>query len=279
MPEIAEVNGIKISYEVQGKEDGIPLILVSGWALKKEMWIGQVGAFSEHFKVITFDNRGCGKSDRPDMLYTFDMYSDDIVGLMDHLKIDKANLMGYALGAMILMHFAMKYPDRVNKLVLLNTVAKYDNDGLVKDGIQINSKALSFQQSAPEKYFMKSAKMAFHRNFIKELEATPDKKFYDIWTVADWVKEYNIDIQTPKDVENQGSAMLGMNLLDNLDQVKAETLLIGGANNKIHPKAAMEAMDAKLPNSRLEVLPRAGDMTYLSRAPEINQLVIDFLKK
>lgn len=277
MTEIADVNGIKISYLVQGKEDGIPLILVSGWALKKEMWIGQVGPLSEKLKVITFDNRGCGKSDRPDMHYTFDMYAGDIIGLMDHLKVDKANLMGYALGAMIVMHFALTNPDRVNKLVLLNTVAKYATDDLVKDGIQINSKALDFQQNAPKKYFLKSAKMAFHRNFIKELELTPDKKFHDLWTVDDWVKEYNIDAQTPKDVENQGSAMIGMNLLEKLDQIKAETLVIAGANNKIHPKSALEAMHEKLPNSKLEVLPRAGDMTYLSRAPEINQLVIDFL--
>ena len=197
---------------------------------------------------------------------------------MDYLKVDKANIMGYALGAMIIMHLALKYPARINKLVLLNTVAKYESDDLLRDGIRINSKALDFQQSAPEKYFMKSAKMAFHRSFIKELELTPDKKFHDLWTVADWVKEYNIDIQTPKDVENQGSAMLGLDLLDKLDQIKAETLIIAGSNNKIHPKTAMEAMHEKLPNSRLEVLARAGDMTYLSRAPEINQLVKDFLK-
>lgn len=278
MAELADANGIKISYEIQGKDDGIPLILVSGWALKKQMWIAVAGPLSEHFKVITFDNRGCGKSDRPEGPYTFDMYADDIIGLMDHLKIEKANIMGYALGAMIIMHLALKYPDRTNQIVFLNTVAKYETDDLVKDGIRINSKALDFQQSAPEKYFMKSAKMAFHRNFIKELEATPDKKFHDLWTVADWVKEYNIDIQTPKDVENQGSAMLGMNFLDKMDQIKAESLVIAGANNKIHPKSALEAMHEKLPNSKLEVLARAGDMTYLSRAPEINQLVIDFLK-
>ena len=278
MAELADANGIKISYEIQGKDDGIPLILVSGFALKKEMWIAMAGPLSENFKVITFDNRGCGKSDRPEGPYTLDMFADDIIGLMDYLKVDKANVMGYALGAMIVMHFALKYPDRINKLVLLNTVAKYDNDGLVKDGITINSKALDFQQNAPEKYFMKSAKMAFHRSFIKELELTPDKKFHDLWTVADWVKEYNIDPQTPKDVENQGSAMLGLSLLDKLDQIKAETLVIAGSNNKIHPKPSMEAMHEKLPNSKLEVIARAGDMTYLSRAPEINQLVKDFLK-
>jgi pimeloyl-ACP methyl ester carboxylesterase len=278
MAKFAEVNGIKISYEIQGEDNEIPLILVSGWALKKEMWMALTPGLSEHFKVITFDNRGCGKSDRPEGPYSLDDYADDIIGLIDYLKIDKANLMGYALGAMIIMHFAINYPDRIDKLVLLNTVAEYATDDLVLDGVKINSKALDFQQNAPKKYFMKSAKMAFHRNFIKELEANPDKKFHDLWTVEDWVKEYNIDPQTPKDVENQGKAMLGLDLLDKLDQVKAETLVISSSHNKIHPKAAMEAMHEKLPNSKLEILNKAGDMAYLSRAPEITQLVIDFLK-
>jgi len=278
MAKFAEVNDIKISYEIQGEDNEIPLILVSGWALKKEMWMALTPGLSEHFNVITFDNRGCGKSDRPEEPYSLDDYADDIIGLMDYLKIDKANLMGYALGAMIIMHFAIKYPDRIDKLILLNTVAEYSTDDLVLDGIRINTKALDFQQNAPKKYFMKSAKMAFHRNFIKELEANPDKKFYDLWTVEDWVKEYNINPQTPKDVENQGKAMLGLDLLDKLDQVKADTLVISSSHNKIHPKAAMEAMHEKLPNSKLEILNKAGDMAYLSRAPEITQLIIDFLK-
>ena len=131
------------------------------------MWLAVAPPLSEHLKVITFDNRGCGKSDRPEGPYSLDDYADDILGLMDHLNLEKANLMGYALGAMIVMHFALKYPDRIDKLVLLNTVAKYETDDLVLDGVKINSKALDFQQNAPKKYFMKSAKMAFHRSFIK----------------------------------------------------------------------------------------------------------------
>jgi aminoacrylate hydrolase len=278
MADFAEVNGIKISYEIQGEDNDTPLILVSGWALKKEMWMAIAPPLSEHFKVITFDNRGCGKSDRPEGPYSLDDYVDDILGLMDHLGLETANMMGYALGAMILMHLAIEHPERLDKLVLLNTVAEYATDDLVKRGIKINSGALDFQQNAPKKYFMKSAKMAFHRSFIKELQENPDKKFHDLWTVDDWVKEYSIDPQTPKDVENQGKAMLGLDLLDKLDQVETETLVISSASNKIHPKRAMEAMHEQLPNSKMEILKRAGDMAYLSRAPEINELVIDFLK-
>jgi pimeloyl-ACP methyl ester carboxylesterase len=277
MQGFADANGIKIHYEIQGKEDSEPLILVSGWTFKKEMWIAQTGPLSEHFKVITFDNRGSGQSDRPDIPYTMDIFADDIIGLMDYLKIDKAHMMGYALGAMILQVLALKYPERVNKLILLNTVGGFpDKDGL-KNVRDINTKALDFQQNAPEKYFMKSAKMGYHRDFIKKLEADPNQKFHDLWTVKEFAKEYTINPQTPKDVANQCNAMLEFNVLDKLTDLKTETLIIASSHNKLHPKAAMQAMHEKIPNSRLEIIQKAGDSAYLSRAPEINQLVIEFL--
>lgn len=279
MQELADANGIKLSYEIHGNENSEPLILVSGWTLKKEMWIAQVSPLSEHFKVITFDNRGCGKSDRPDIPYTMDIFADDIIGLMDYLKINKAHMMGYALGAMVLQVLALKYPNRVNKLILLNTVGGFPDDEGVENVKAINIKALDFQQNAPEKYFMRSSKMAFHRNFIKELEENPSKKFHDLWSVADIVKEYNINPQTPKDVANQCNAMLGFNILDKLSGIENESLIIAASHNKLHPKVAMEAMHERIPNSKLEIIEKAGDSDYLSRAPEINQLVIDFLNK
>ncbi|MBN1800632.1 MAG: alpha/beta hydrolase [Candidatus Lokiarchaeota archaeon] len=278
MANIAHVNGINISYEIQGSENGEPLILVSGWCLKKEMWIAQIKQLGERFKLITFDNRGCGKSDRPDYHYTLENIADDVAGLMDHLKIEKANIMGYALGAMAMTRFVLKYPDRVKKLVLLNTTSRFPSDDIIKNIMVVNSKAVDFQLSAPEKYFMKSAIMAFHEDFVKELEANPGKKFHDLWTVAEWVKEYSIDPMTPKDVENQGSAMLEMTLYNEIDKINTETLIIAGSHNKIHPKEWMIEMDAKMPNNRLEILQNAGDMTYLSRAPEVNKLVLDFLQ-
>lgn len=270
-------NGIQIHYELHGEENKEVLILVSGWTLKKEMWIAQVSAFEKYYKVLTFDNRGVGKSDRPDMPYTMELFADDLAGLMDALEIDKAHMMGYALGGMYLQKFALKYPERLKKLILLNTVASFPDDEGVENVKNINIKALSFQQNAPNKYFMRSAKMAFHRSFIKELEANPDKKFHNLWKVEDITKEYNIDPQTPKDVENQGNAMLGFNLLDQISEIENETLIIAASHNRLHPKAAMEAMHEKMPNSQFEVIKKAGDSDYLSRAPEINELVLNFL--
>jgi len=278
MTNFADVNGIKICYKIHGKNNDTPLILVSGWTLKKEMWIAQVGPLSEHFKVITFDNRGCGKSDRPDIPYTMDLFASDLAGLMDHLKINRANLMGYALGGMIVDIFALNYPERINKLILHNTVAKFPNDTGIETLKQFIIKNIDFRQRFPEKAFLEASRLFFHPKFKKELETSPDKNFYGLWTVADVTKEFSIDPQAPNDISNQASAMSGFDVLDKLERIKADTLLIAASHNRLHPKSAMEDMDEKLPNSRLELIDKSGDRNYLSRAPEINQLVIDFLK-
>ena len=113
----ADVNGIKICYEIQGKGD--PVILVHGFGVKKEVWMCQYGPLSEKFKVIRFDNRGAGESDHPDELFTMEMLAEDIRGLMDALNLEKAHIVAWSLGGMIAQHFAIKYPDRINKLILI----------------------------------------------------------------------------------------------------------------------------------------------------------------
>ena len=88
----AKVNGIKICYEIKGEGD--PVVLVHGITAKKEDWICQFSPLSNKFKVIRFDNRGAGKSDRPNKPYTMESYANDLNALLDALSIKKANIIG-----------------------------------------------------------------------------------------------------------------------------------------------------------------------------------------
>lgn len=122
----AAVNGIKICYEIHGV--GYPVILIHGYGGTKEEWLVQVGALSTHFKVITFDSRGAGKSDRPNLPYTMDMFADDINSLLEFLEIEKGHVIAQSLGGMIAQNFVLKYPERVNKLVLINSWPGFPNE-------------------------------------------------------------------------------------------------------------------------------------------------------
>ena len=116
----AKVNDLKICYNVKGI--GFPVFLIHGYA-KKEFWIGQIDELAKQFQVVWFDNRGVGKSERPNIPYSMKMLVDDLKGLMDFLEVQQAHLIGHSLGSMIAQHFALSHPERINKLILMSTTA------------------------------------------------------------------------------------------------------------------------------------------------------------
>ena len=123
----ARVKEIDIYYEVHGQ--GEPLILIMGLAGGHGAWFFQTRAFKKYYRVITLDNRGVGKTDKPSGPYTVKMMADDTVGLMDYLGVDKAHLLGVSLGSMIAQEIAISYPERVRKLILGCTFAERQEMG------------------------------------------------------------------------------------------------------------------------------------------------------
>jgi pimeloyl-ACP methyl ester carboxylesterase len=116
------VNGIKLYYEVHGK--GKPFILIQGLGGGHQAWFLQVQALKKHFRVITFDNRGTGRSKQlSGEPYTIKTMADDVIGLMDDLGFDKAHILGLSLGGMIAQEIAISYPHRVDKIILCNTLS------------------------------------------------------------------------------------------------------------------------------------------------------------
>ncbi|MFX1257729.1 MAG: alpha/beta fold hydrolase [Promethearchaeota archaeon] len=276
----ANVNNIKICYEIQG--DGYPLILVHGFGSKKETWIAQVCPLSEHFKVIAFDNRGAGKSERPDGPYTMEIYADDISSLMDFLRIEKAHIMGCSLGGMIVQTFVLNYPKRVNKVVLINTTYKVvggkDDTKFSEMYVKMRLENLELQKQDPLEAFWQTARVSYYRKFRKEMVIEPKKKFYGLWSVEDIIKQHTIDPPTPRDIVNQANALEGFNTLERLNSIKNKVLLLTASHDRIMPKIASIEMLKRIPNSELKIIDNAGHGSPKSRAPEINRIVIDFLK-
>ena len=93
---VAKVGEISLCYKVSG--EGQPLILITGFASAQNMWYAQVRAFSKSYRVVTFDNRGFGKSDKPPGPYTTKMMASDTIALMDCLGIEKAHIVAGSMG-------------------------------------------------------------------------------------------------------------------------------------------------------------------------------------
>lgn len=272
----ADTNGIKICYSVHG--DGFPIILIHGIGAKKETWIAQLKALSNKYKVIAIDVRGTGKSDRPNILYTMEILADDIKGLMDHLKIEKAHIAGRSMGGMIAQHFALKYSKQVEKLILITTSPGFPDEEGVEMMIKGRIEEIKDIRTNPEQSFWRKARMLFHQKFRKEMEANPKKKFFGIWSVDDLIKEDSIDPPTAQDLINQGHAIKKHNTSERLIEIKNNTLLLAASHDRLTSKSGMEDMSRKIPKSTLKVIDRAGHYNHLSNAPEFNQIILDFLE-
>lgn len=277
----SEVNGIKICYDIHG--EGEPLLLIHGFSDRKEHWRAQVDELSQHFKVIRMDNRGAGKSDRPDGEYSMDVYTQDIAGLLDELEIDKTHIAGHSLGGMIVQNFLINYPERVKKGILINTIPGLTPPGVPNEqGIKMyreNSlNNLKKIQENPLTEFLNGAKRSYSRKFYKKMVENPDKKFHGIWSVKDLVKEKTEYGPIEEDIIHQAEALETHNVYEKLPDVEAEVLIIAAEKDKTCPKMMNEKIHELLPNSKFEVIENAGHQSVLEYPHKINNHIIHFLK-
>jgi 3-oxoadipate enol-lactonase len=120
---IAELDGMNINYRLEGSGPAT-VVLVNGLADDLETWSGQVPALLEAgFRVLRFDNRGIGLSDKPLGPYTTAMCAADTKALVDHVGLSDFHLLGVSMGGMIAQEYALAYPDDLRSVTLARTYA------------------------------------------------------------------------------------------------------------------------------------------------------------
>ena len=267
MPKV-KANGINIYYRVQGK--GEPLILIMGLGGECGDWILQACAFKKYYRVVTFDNRGVGKSDKPGEPYTIKTMADDTVGLMDHLGIDKAHILGVSMGGMIAQEVAINYPKRVKKLILVSTTAGRDEKGGHSPGLL---KAMGLKEGFSDED-IKSVDIG------KVMTSLNAHAFSSgaIKTVAVpfcWVRTKLFGI---KGVKGQFEAVMTHSTLDRLHTIKAPTLVIAGAEDRIVPSSSSDVLANRIPDARLVKVEGGSHTLVAEKRGRFNREVLDFLR-
>lgn len=154
-----------MEYEIHG--EGFPLVMIMGLGGSLEWWDAPlIEELSKHYKTVIFDNRGIGKTDKPEMAYTIKMFADDTVGLMDALGIERAHVLGISMGGMIAQELVLDYPERVEKLVLCSTAPGMAR--ILKFLARIMIWVLKGRMKTPEKAREMVIPQLFTKEFIEE---------------------------------------------------------------------------------------------------------------
>ena len=272
---IAKVDSIELYYEEHGSGD--PLLLIMGLAADSMAWLFQVPELSKHYRTITFDNRGVGRSTKPAGPYTISQLADDTAGLLDALGIARTHVVGVSMGGMIAQELALRHPQRVRGLVLACTYPEPDADierqrqfsveqlgGKVVSGgdIQIDLKALD-----PMAFFQQLLPLAFNQEFI-------EKELPTIMPLFAGALQYGFSMEA---ILGQVAAVMSHKVTDRLHQITSPTLVITGDADRLVPPANSDVLAKHIPGARLVKVP-GGSHGFNFETPEVfNREVLSFL--
>lgn len=164
MPTI-KVNDIHMYYEIHG--EGKPLVLIGGLGIDLSEFDGISHWLAQKYRVLAFDNRGAGRTDKPDIPYSIEMMAEDTEYLMNALAIERASILGISMGGRIALALALWHPERVEKLILVSTSARVRN---IKKSIW-RLRLLSLLSSAP---IFRSKYPQPRYAFLRQLQASGD---------------------------------------------------------------------------------------------------------
>lgn len=171
----ANVNGIKLYYEEYGA--GAPLLLLHGNRQSISAFADQIPELSKHYHVISIDTRGQGKSTEDGKAYSYDLFASDMKALLDCLKLDSVNIVGWSDGGNTGLIMALKYPDKVKRLVTMGANIFIDKSVVVKGVIPAIKKQISALEGDTSYKVKNSARL------MAMLLTEPNYKFEDLQKV------------------------------------------------------------------------------------------------
>ncbi len=252
-------------HEVYGT--GYPVLLIAGLGSDSSSWLGVSGELSKKFRVIIFDNRGCGRSDVPPAGYTIKDMADDAVRLLDALEIKKAHIVGHSMGGYIAQEIAVRSPERVDKLILESTsyVSSDRNNELFAGFLEELKKGSDY-----EEWIRTWASWIFSPKTLK------NEEFISAFVRS--AVEYPLR-QSADSFRAQVQAIASFDGKDNARHIKAGTLVLEGGDDRLITPSEAEALAKSITKSSFSLVKDAGHSLHIEKPEEFLQIVLDFLKK
>ena len=321
--QFAQVNGIRMGYYEAGpKSDTPPVVLCHGWPEMAFSWRHQIKALSEAgIRVIAPDQRGYGATDRPEPVEAYDMehLTGDLVGLLDHLKIDKAIFVGHDWGGFIVWQMPLRHIDRVAGVIGVNT-PHYDR--LPADPIELFRKRfgdsmyiVQFQDPArePDRIFGSRVEQTFDAFMRKPLprkddgaaapatagvgaSAKTNLAFPQMIAAYDAKFDPRTPILSPEekkvfvDTFTRTGFTGGINWYRNFTRnwqrsegldhtVRVPSLMIMAENDTVLPPSAADGMEKIVPDLEKYLVRESGHWTQQEKPEEVSAKLIEWRKR
>lgn len=258
--------GISLYYQVQGQ--GTPLLLLSGLGGGVWSWFGQIPFFQAHYQTIAFDNRGAGRSDIPPPPYAIHEFARDALGLLDHLQVEQAFVLGLSMGGMIAQELILTAPHRVRALVLGCThcggslhispsprvvQTLMNNAGLTQEGVIRKNLPLFFSEAGLQ------SRREDVESYVQALLQAPH--------------------QSAEAFEAQLKAIRDFDCCGRLDAISTPTLIITGSMDILVPPENSRILAERIPHAEHVVIPGAGHALHVECRDTLNTLALDFFNR
>jgi 3-oxoadipate enol-lactonase len=270
----AEVNGVRLWYRITG--EGEPVAQIHGAGFGHFNFDLATPALARHFRVVDYDMRGYGQSDRPVQRYDMEVWADDLVGLLDALDIERTHVHGTSMGGMIAIVFAGKYPERTTSVVINCAAAKLGHAGRLIFRNWIDIARLDPAGPGSRTLAELIAWQAFSKEF---LEAPGAEEAID--NTQRILRESNdFEVFTAA-----CQAMCDMDIRDWLPRISAPALVLGGSDDVMTPwdqgpgGAGQEAIYQGIAGAEKRVVAGSGHSTIFDNSEEHNRVVIEFFKR
>ena len=259
MPTI-QSQGCPIHVQIEGPENAPVLILSNSLGTTLHMWDGQVGPFTQHFRLVRFDRRGHGKSGCPQGPYSMEMLGRDVLAIMDGLDIKRANWCGLSMGGMEGMWLGANAPERFEKLVLANTSSFFPDKQGWNDRLNlVREKGVpAFAAANMERWFTKGFRERAPQAVARVQEmfaATPLEGYLAC-----------------------GSAVRDMDHRELLPKVRVPTLVIIGRHDPATVPEAGQYVCANIPDAKAVMLD-AAHLSNIEAQDQFTTAALTFLTK
>lgn len=258
----AQIGDAEIYYEEHGA--GEPLMLVSGLGGTAAYWKPNLPVLAAKYRVIVHDHRGAGQSTHSKIRYSVDQMTDDVVRLMDHLKIERAHVVGHSTGGAIGQTLAIRSPERLRKLVLFATWTKADK--FFRQLFEARRSLL--MQVGKEAYVRAGTLFLYPPSWLKANEKLVEER--ESLAIAAFAP--------PEVVASRIDAIVAFDRAAELGRIRTPTLVLCAKDDFITPAYFSEELAHRIPGAKLVLLPQGGHCASETALEAFTSAVLEFLR-